>query len=74
MNKELLEELRKEFGLSQSTLAKILGLKSHSTYVYKLDNDSWTVQDLRKLCHLYGVSANDLLGLTDRQLVLIKQE
>ena len=60
-----LRELRKEVGLTQKQVAKLLN-KSETGYA------SWeqglaepSVSDLRLLCRIYDISADDLLGLQD---------
>ena len=63
--KDKLKELRKESGLTQKEVAKLLK-KSETGYA------SWeqglaepSVNDIRVLCKIYGVSADYLLGLED---------
>ena len=63
--KDKLKELRKESGLTQKEVAKLLK-KSETGYA------SWEqglaeprVNDIRVLCKIYGVSADYLLGLED---------
>ncbi len=58
-----IKELRKEKGLTQKQLAELLN-KSKTAYA------SWEqglsepgVNDLRKLCKIFEISADDLLGL-----------
>ena len=60
-----LKELRKDAGLTQKQLAKMLN-KSETGYA------SWeqglaepSVNDLRLLCHIFDVSGDCILGLDD---------
>ncbi|MBQ8295029.1 MAG: helix-turn-helix transcriptional regulator [Clostridia bacterium] len=60
-----IKELRKEAGFTQKQMAKMLN-KSETGYA------SWeqclaepSVNDLRTLCRIFGISADDLLGLED---------
>ena len=60
-----LRELRKEVGFTQKQVAKLMN-KSETGYA------SWeqglaepSVNDLRLLCRIYDISADDLLGLHD---------
>ena len=60
-----LKELRKEAGYTQKQIAKLMN-KSETGYA------SWeqslaepSVNDLRLLCRIYDISADDLLGLQE---------
>ena len=62
---EKIKELRKTKGLTQKTLAEQIG-QAQSTIVYWEQNKQEpTISSLRKLCEIFDVSADYLLGLTD---------
>ena len=60
-----IKRFRTAFGLSQKELAQKIG-QAQSTIVYwEQDKQEPTISSLKKLCDLFEVSANYLLGLTD---------
>lgn len=62
---EKIKTLRKEKGYTQKELAQKIG-QAQSTIVYwEQDKQEPTISSLKKLCDLFEVSANYLLGLTD---------
>lgn len=71
MNRDLLETLRKYYGYSQSFVSTRLGCKSYSGYQHKLNNDNWTIHDLRVLACLYDIQPSDLLD-GDTNTILLK--
>ena len=62
---EKIKELRVERNLTQKQLAEKIG-QGQSTIVYWEKNQQEpTISSLKKLCELFEVSADYLLGLTD---------
>lgn len=62
---EKIKELRTERHLTQKQLAEKIG-QGQSTIVYWEKNQQEpTISSLKKLCELFEVSADYLLGLTD---------
>lgn len=60
-----IKELRKEVGLTQKQVAKLLN-KSETGYAsWEQGLSEPCVNDLRSLCKIFKVSADYLLGLTD---------
>ena len=61
---EKIKELRKERKLTQKELAESIG-QAQSTIVYwERNQQEPTISSLKKLCELFEVSADYLLGLT----------
>ncbi|MBQ8229325.1 MAG: helix-turn-helix transcriptional regulator [Clostridia bacterium] len=60
-----LKELRKEKILTQQELAKSIDLSQSTISCWENGKRTPTVSALIKLCLLFNVSANYLLGLTD---------
>lgn len=60
-----LRELRKEVGFTQKQVAKLMN-KSETGYAsWEQGLSEPSVNDLRLLCRIYDISADDLLGLQD---------
>lgn len=81
---EKLRALRKERGWSQKELAGRLGLVAASVSAYEQDKKVPSVEILIKICSVFQVSADYLLGLsddmrmmraelTDEQMALLRQ-
>ena len=62
---ELIKKLRIEKGLSQKELATALGLTTSAIGNYELNFREPSLDTLKKLCKLFDVTADFLLGLTD---------
>lgn len=61
--KNILKELRKEKGLTQKQVAKMLN-KSETGYAsWEQGLSEPSINDIRLLCEIYGVSSDFLLGL-----------
>lgn len=60
INIELLEELRMNQGISLETLSEKMGY-THSVYGKKLKKKKFTVDDVIKLCTIFGIEPNDLI-------------
>lgn len=60
-----IKQLRKEKGMLQSELATLLNTTNDTISLWELDKRSPDVEDLKKLCLIFNVSADYLLGLTD---------
>jgi len=58
-----LTALREDHDLSQSDIAKTLGLTQTAVSKYELRQRKYQVQDIITLCQFYGVSADYLLDL-----------
>lgn len=62
---ERIKELRLERGLTQTELAKELGVTQKNISKYELELLDLNTQTICKLCKFFGVSADYLLGLSD---------
>ncbi len=61
--KHILKELRNEAGLTQKQVAKMLN-KSETGYAsWEQGLSEPNITDLRKICQIYDISADYLLGL-----------
>lgn len=57
-----LKTLREEQGLSQRTLAEIIGISKGAVYYYENEGRAADIVTLKKLSEFFGVSADYLLG------------
>lgn len=58
-----LKELRKEAGLTQKQLARLLN-KSETGYAsWEQGLSEPSINDLRALCKIYNISADELIGI-----------
>lgn len=62
---ERLKELRLERNLTQKQVAEYLGLTIKGYNFYELNLREPPVETIKKLCALYNVSADYLIGLSD---------
>ncbi len=62
---ERLKELRLERNLTQKQVAEYLGLTIKGYNFYELNLREPPVATIKKLCTLYNVSADYLIGLSD---------
>lgn len=62
---EKLKELRLERNLTQKQVAEYLGLTIKGYNFYELNLHEPPVATIKKLCALYNVSADYLIGLSD---------
>ncbi len=60
-----LKELRKEKGLSQSELAKMLGITQQSYARYELETSEPCFEMLVQISNVFDISCDYLLGKTD---------
>ncbi len=60
-----LKELRKEKGLSQNQVAKILGITQQSYARYELESSEPSFEMLVQISNTFEVSCDYLLGKTD---------
>ncbi len=60
-----IKELRKEAGLTQKQLAKMLNKSETGFASWEQGLSEPSVHDLRLLCKIFEVSADDLLGLDE---------
>lgn len=61
---ESLKRFRKEFNLTRSAVAEVLGIKPQS-YIYEVKDVTPSAQVIIDLAKNYNVSTDYLLGLTD---------
>lgn len=61
---EILRQLRKERGLSQTKAATGIGKKQRMYSFWETGSFEPNMEEIRRLCHFYDVSADYLLGLT----------
>ncbi len=69
-----LRTLRAEKGYKQFDLARELNVSQQSYCLYEKNFASVSVETLVKICKLYNVSANYILGLSDERTPLIKED
>ena len=62
-----LKTLRMEFGLTQAELAAKLGLSQQTYSNFEKGNGRLDVGVLKKVCDLYGVSSDYILGLDENR-------
>ncbi len=62
---ERLNELRTEKGLSTMVLAKVIGMSDTAVCNWENNKHDVKAEQLVKLARFFGVSTDDLLGLTD---------
>lgn len=60
-----MKELRKEKGLTQKELAKILDTTDDSIFSWERGRSQPSIEVLRRICIVFEVSADYLLGLED---------
>ena len=68
MNYEIrykIKELRKDQGLTQKQLAKLLNKSETGVASWEQGLSEPNINDIRKLCEIFKVSADYLLGLSD---------
>ena len=61
---EKLTSLREDHDLNQADVAKILGITQTAVSKYECRQRKYTVEDIITLCKFYGISSDDLLGLS----------
>jgi len=71
INGKRLKELRKNKGLSQTELGEILGVSKSSICCYENGTRNPSLETIIDLMHLFGVSADYLLG-TDNLIKVIE--
>lgn len=64
-----LTNLRVDRDIKQKDLALLLGIKQSAYSKYEKRRSKLQIEDLIKLCIFYNVSADYILGLTDRKEV-----
>ncbi len=69
-----LRQLRKEKGLYQIDIAKILGITSQSVSLYEADKRDMSIDTIIKLADFFNVSTDYLLGKEDGEEVKILEE
>lgn len=62
---EKLKELRKESGKTQKELAKLLNTTDDSIYSWEKGRSQPSIEMIRKLCKIFDVTADYLIGLED---------
>lgn len=61
----ILKQLRKEHGYTQTDLAKLIGMEQNNYSKYERGEREIGRKTIIKLCQIYNISADYLLGLTD---------
>lgn len=61
----ILKELREEKGYSQSQLSELSEISQSALARYELNKTEPRLSDIRKLCILFGVSGDFILGIKD---------
>lgn len=67
-----LQELRKEFNISQAQLAKILGVSHYTISSYECNRSDPDDISKVKLAKLFNVSVDYLLGLVDKPVSFLR--
>ncbi|MBQ7638210.1 MAG: helix-turn-helix transcriptional regulator [Clostridia bacterium] len=62
---EKLRDLREDRDVKQSALAALLGTTQSNYSKYELGRSRLSIDDLKKLCEFYNVSADYILGLPE---------
>lgn len=62
---EIIRALREDNDLTQAQVANILGIKQASYSQYELNKRELPLDQLKKLCNFYKVSADYILGLPE---------
>lgn len=73
INGKRLKELRKNKGLNQTELGDILGVSKSSICCYENGTRTPTIETIIDLMHLFGVSADYLLG-ADNLIKVVEDE
>lgn len=60
---ETLKRLRREYGLSQEQLAAQLGISRQAVSKWEADQTQPDLDSIARLCEIFGISADELLGL-----------
>ncbi len=68
-----LEDLRKDWDLTQEQVAKMLGLKREQYRRYETGINEIKAGFIMKVCRFYNISADYLLGLTDEYKTIPKK-
>lgn len=68
-----LEDLRKDWDLTQEQVAKMLGLKREQYRRYETGLNEIKAGFIMKVCRFYNISADYLLGLTDEYKTIPKK-
>lgn len=71
---ERLSEIRKDHGDTQATLAEQLGVSLPTIRAWEQEKSSPSHEMLVTICHLYHVSADYLLGLSDVDPVYVQRQ
>ena len=58
-----LKELRKKYNLSQKEAAQSIGIGQRQWSRYENEINEFPVRYLKRLCEIYDVSADELLGM-----------
>lgn len=67
---EKIKKIRKEKGLTQQELADILGVSKATVAMYEINRNQPNLIILKKICLIFDISGNYLLGLTDKAISL----
>ena len=60
-----IREVRTEAGLTQAQFGKMLSVSQDTVSLWEKGKSAPTAEYLTEICKLFGVSADDLLGLKD---------
>ena len=71
---ERLQELRKDKGISQAEIAKILGVSHYTVSSYECDRSDPDDNLKVELAKLFNVSLDYLLGLTDEPYSYVREK
>ena len=71
---ERLQELRKDYGLSQEQLAQILGVSHYTVSSYECNRSDPDDKSKIKLAQLFNVSVDYMLGLIDERFSFQRED
>ena len=71
---EILKQLRKEYGYTQAELARKICMEQNNYSKYERGEREIGRKTIIKLCKVYNISADYLLGLTDEKRPLNKEQ
>ena len=65
--RERMRNLREDRDLTQAELGAIMNKSPQGYYHIEADRAELKIDDLRKLCQFYNLSADYMIGLTDKK-------
>ena len=69
-----IKELRAERGMNQEALANLLAVKRQSVSRYEKETNDLDTDTIRRLCEIFHVTADYLLGISSQRTLRISDE